>query len=76
MTLSEVSPADEYSVRPLEKTLQNKHRIYPAGAHHSDYPDMRRILKPGHTCRICRSITTPVAQKPEYSWFTHHNIVL
>ena len=73
MTLTKMSPAHEYSVCSIEKSIQNEERVYPSGTHHPDDADIGRILKPGHACCICRRITAPVAQKSEYLRFIYHN---
>jgi hypothetical protein len=74
MTFSKVSPAHEYPVRPIDKPVKEKDRIDPPGAHHPDDPDIRRVLKPGHACRVCCRITAPVTEKAKYFRFIRHNL--
>ena len=61
MAFAQVSAANKDAVGPVDKTIHEKDRVYSAGAHHPDDPDMGRILKTGYPCRITRRIATPVA---------------
>ena len=74
MTLIEVSAADKYSVSTVQKTVQDERGLYPSRAHHSDHPYIRRILHPAHTRCVSSSVTAPVTEEAEYSWFVFHTL--
>ncbi len=72
MTLFKVSAADEYTVRSVQKTVQDKRGLYPTGAHYPDHPYIRRILHPAHTGRVSSSVRAPMAEEAQYPWFVFH----
>jgi len=61
MAFTQVSAAYKDAVGPADKTIHEKDRVYSAGAHHPDDPDMGRILKPRHPSCVSRRIAAPVA---------------
>jgi hypothetical protein len=66
MTFAQMSTADKNSVCTVQKTAQDETWFDPPGTHYPDYSDIRRILQTRNTRCVCRSITAPVAEKPEY----------
>ncbi len=46
MAVTGVSPADPYAVGAVPERCKNELRTHPARARHTDYPEIRRILKP------------------------------
>jgi len=67
MTLSQVSAPNKNTVRSVDERIHQEHSVYTPRAHHSDYTDMRRILKTRHPGCISRRIAAPVAQEAKNS---------
>jgi len=65
MTFVELSAAHEHPVYACRKGRDGEKGIHSAGAHDSDHPDVRRILKPGNPRRVGCSIATPVAKESQ-----------
>jgi len=65
MAFAKLSAAGEDAGGTLSKTTQNKKRIYPAGTHNSDGPQIRWILVTGNPGSIRSRITTPVTEKTQ-----------
>jgi hypothetical protein len=63
MAVAGVSPADPYPVGAVAESRKYEFRAYPAGTRHTDYPEMRRILKPADSGKIRRAVTAPVTEK-------------
>jgi hypothetical protein len=61
MAFAQVSAAYKDAIGPVDKAIHEEQGVYSARAHHSDYPDMGRVLKTRHPCGISRRIATPVA---------------
>jgi hypothetical protein len=69
MAFIKVSTAHKNAVGSIDKTIHEKDRVYPAGAHHPDHPQVAWVLEAGHTCRIGCGIAAPVAEEAEYPGF-------
>ena len=63
MTFTQVSPANQDSVYPLDEGIQNEWGIHSAWAHNPDNPDIGRVLESGNTRSIRTGITAPVAKE-------------
>ena len=63
MTFTQVSPANQYPVYPLNEGIQNERGIHTARTHYPDDPDIGWILESGNTCGICPGITAPVTKE-------------
>ncbi len=74
MTFTELSAAGKDTIGTLNKTLEDKGRIDPAGTHNPDSSQVWGILEPGNSGRISGCITAPVAEKTQdtgVKLFTH-----
>jgi hypothetical protein len=63
MTFTQVSPANQDPVHPLDEGIQNERGIHPARAHYPDNPDIGRVLESGNTRGIRPGVTAPVAKE-------------
>jgi hypothetical protein len=56
------------SVNASLERADNKTGTHAACARHANNPYIRRILKPGHTCQVCRCESSPLAQESDNIW--------
>ena len=63
MTVTDVSPCDQYPIGAKLKGLQNETRIYATRTHHTDDPDVGRILKATNPCQVSGRIGAPITGK-------------
>src|SRR5512146_2552338 len=63
VTIAGMAPADQDTVSPVRKCIQNELRIHPAGTHQADDARIRRILHSGTARQIGRQVRTPVAEE-------------
>ncbi len=66
MAFTKLSAAGKYSVGPLNKALEDKGGIHPAGTHNPDGTEIRRILVSRNPGRVSGGVTAPITQKPKY----------
>jgi hypothetical protein len=69
MAFAQVSAPYKDPVGSVDKAVHEEHSVYSTRAHHSDYPDVGRVLKTRHPRRISGCIATPVAQKAKNPGF-------
>jgi hypothetical protein len=75
MTLSRVSPGNPYPVSPVTKSIQDKLRAHPTRTRDADHPYIGRIRQPAHPCQISSTVTAPVAEKGDNSWFNFLHVL-
>ena len=63
MTVSGVSPGYPNPVSSIAKGGQNELGVHSGGAGHTDYSEMRWVLKAAHACQIRCTVAAPVAQE-------------
>ena len=63
MTVADVSAGHQDAVGALDKSLEQKSVIHPAGAHEPDQAHMGRVLHPGHPGQVGPGIGAPVADE-------------
>ena len=68
MAISDMSPGDQYAVKSAFQTIDDKNRIYPAGAHDSDGPYGGGILNSRYTGLVRTCIGAPVAEEGQDFW--------
>jgi len=77
MAFAGMSPGDPYPVRSLYQGRKKKLGAHTPGARNPDDPYIRGILHSPHTCKICRSVAAPVAEKTYDFWFPfRHDFLL
>jgi hypothetical protein len=74
MAFTEVSAAGKNAVGTVGKAGQQKVRLYPAGAHYPDRPDVGRVLQAGDTGSVGCGITAPVTEKAQNFRFFFHRL--
>jgi hypothetical protein len=60
-----MAACDDDPVNASLERANNKTGTHAACARHADNPYIRRILKPGHTCQVCRCESSPLAQESD-----------
>jgi hypothetical protein len=63
MTVADVSAGNQDAVRSVQKSLEQKAVVHPAGTHEPDQTYIGRILHAGHSGQISAGIRAPVADK-------------
>jgi hypothetical protein len=63
MTIPGMAARDKHSINPALKSLEDKEGIDSTGAGDSDHPDVRWILNPRCSSKICARIRTPVTEE-------------
>ncbi len=69
MAVSEVSPTDVDTVYALLKRPQDMVRGYARGTHHSDDPDIRRVLHTTDPSQVSSGVCSPGTEKTQYLGF-------
>ncbi|VBB43355.1 hypothetical protein TRIP_B250416 [uncultured Desulfatiglans sp.] len=65
MAFPDVSAGDEDAVEAAPEPLDDVDGVHPAGAHHADGPEGRRVLDPRDPGEVRPGIGAPVAEKRE-----------
>jgi hypothetical protein len=73
MAISGMASENHGAVKSGKKSLWNKDRIDPAGAHDPDDPRVGRILKPRDPREVRPGIRAPVTKEGQYLGFESHN---
>ncbi len=68
MTITDVSPRDQYTIGAQLKGFQNETRVHPTGTHDTDDPDVGRILKATNPCQVSSRIGAPITGKCDDLW--------
>jgi len=66
MTFTRMSAGYPYSVSSFSESGKNKFRTHSSGAGNSNNTNIRWILHPADTGKICSTITAPVAEETDY----------
>ncbi len=65
MAFARMSPGYPYRIGAFSKGGKNKFGAHPAGTGNPDHPDICGIFHSADPCKICCTITAPVAKKAD-----------
>jgi hypothetical protein len=65
MAFTRMSPGYPYGIGAFPEGGENKFRTHSTGAGYPDHADIRGVFHSADPCKICCTITAPVAQKAD-----------